>query len=129
MKVEAYFFLGVTAFFVVIGVIYWFTSYEDAGTTMLAACALLGVLAGGYLLLISRRIAPRPEDRPDATIADGAGTRTEFPAASIWPFALAFGATALATGFVFGVWVIVLGGAVFALAAIGYVAESRGQAE
>jgi hypothetical protein len=129
VKVEAFFFLGVTAFFVVIGVIYWFTSYEDAGTTMLAACALLGVLAGGYLLLISRRIAPRPEDRPDATIADGAGARTEFPAASIWPFVLAFGATALATGFVFGVWVIVLGGAVFALAAIGYVAESRGQAE
>ena len=129
MKVEAYFFLGVTAFFVVIGVIYWFTSYEDAGTTMLAACALLGVLAGGYLLLTSRRIAPRPEDRADATMAEGAGARTEFPAASIWPFALAFGATALATGFVFGVWVIVLGGTVFALAAIGYVAESRGQAE
>jgi len=129
MRVEAYFFLGVTAFFVVIGVIYWFTSYEDAGTTMLAGCALLGLLAGGYLLLISRRIAPRPEDRPDATMADGAGARTEFPAASIWPFALAFGATALATGLVFGVWVVVLGGVVFALSAIGYVAESRRGAE
>ncbi len=125
MKVEAYFFLGVTAFFVVIGGVYAFTSYEDAGTTMLAGCALLGLLTGGYLLLVSRRIAPRPEDRPDATIADGAGARAEFPAASIWPFALAFGATALATGFVFGVWVIVLGGTVFTLAAIGYVAESR----
>jgi Cytochrome c oxidase subunit IV len=129
VKVEAYFFLGVTAFFVVIGGIYAFTAYEDAGTTMLIACALLGLLAGGYLLLISRRIAPRPEDRPDATIADGAGARTEFPTASIWPFALAFGATALATGFVFGVWVIVLGGTVFVLAAVGYVAESRGGAE
>jgi len=129
VKVEAYFFLGVTAFFIVIGGIYALTAYEDAGTTMLAASALLGLLAGGYLLLISRRIAPRPEDRPDATIADGAGSRTEFPAASIWPFALAFGATALATGFVFGVWVILLGGAIFALAAIGYVAESRRQAD
>jgi hypothetical protein len=129
VKVEAYFFLGVTAFFVVIGGIYAFTAYEDAGTTMLIASALLGLLTGGYLLLISRRITPRPEDRSDATIADGAGARTEFPAASIWPFALGFGATALATGFVFGVWVIVLGGTVFALAAVGYVAESRGGAE
>ena len=125
MKVEAFFFLGVTAFFVVIGVLYWFTSYEDAGTTLLAACALLGVVAGGFLFLVSRRIKPRPEDRPDATIADGAGTRTEFPASSIWPFALAFGATALATGFVFGIWVIVLGGLIFGLAAVGYVMESR----
>jgi Cytochrome c oxidase subunit IV len=125
MKVESFFFLGVTAFFVVIGVIYWFTSYEDAGTTLLAACALLGVVAGGFLFYVSRRIKPRPEDRPDAEIAEGAGARNEFPAASIWPFALAFGATALATGFVFGIWVILLGAVIFGLAAIGYVAESR----
>ena len=47
MKVESFFYLGVTAFFVVVGTIYWFTSYEDAGTTMLAASSLLGLLAGG----------------------------------------------------------------------------------
>jgi hypothetical protein len=105
--------------------IYWFTSYEDAGTTMLAAGGLFGLLAGGYLFVQSRRIAPRPEDRVDAAIAEGAGPVSEFPATSIWPFALAFGATVLATGFVFGVWVILLGGSLFALAAAGYVAESR----
>src|SRR4029453_19538371 len=49
MKVESFFYLGVTAFFVVIGVIYLFTSYETAGTTMLAASSLLGLLAGGDL--------------------------------------------------------------------------------
>jgi Cytochrome c oxidase subunit IV len=125
MKVEALFFLGVTGFFVVIGGIYAFTAYEDAGTTMLAASALLGLLAGGYLLVQSRRIEPRPEDRPDASVAEGAGPVSEFPAASIWPFVLGLGATAVATGLVFGVWVLILGGGVFALAVVGYVSEGR----
>src|SRR5215211_6812205 len=106
MKVESLFYLGVTAFFIVIGAIYWFTSYEDAGTTMLAASSLLGLLAGGYLMLQSRKFPPRPEDRPDATLAEGEGPVDQFPASTIWPFVFAFGAVVFATGFVFGVWVI-----------------------
>ena len=98
MKVESLFYLGVTAFFVVIGTIYWFTSYEDAGTTMLAASALLGLFAGGYLLLQARRFPPRPEDRPDATLAEGAGPVDKFPASTVWPFVFGFGATVFATG-------------------------------
>ena len=125
MRVEAFLFLGVTAFFVVIGVIYALTAYEGAGTTMLAASALLGLLAGGYLWYHARRIVPRPEDRADATLADAAGTVTELPAGSIWPFVMAFGATALATGFVFGIWVILLGAGTLLFAATGYVMESR----
>ncbi|MGH9050322.1 MAG: aa3-type cytochrome oxidase subunit IV [Acidimicrobiia bacterium] len=125
MRVEAFVFLGVTAFFAVIGTLYWFTSYEDAGTTMLAGCALLGLLVGVYLLRWSRRIPARPEDRPDAALADGAGETTAFPAASIWPFVFGLGATAFATGFVFGVWIFVIGGAIFVLGVLGYVAESR----
>jgi hypothetical protein len=123
--VEAFVFLGVTAFFAGIGTLYWFTSYEDAGTTMLVGCALLGMLVGVYLLRASRRMQPRPEDRPDAALADGAGETAAFPAASIWPFVFGLGATAFATGFVFGVWIFVLGGAIFLLGVLGYVAESR----
>jgi len=112
MKVESFFYLGVTAFFVVIGVIYWFTSYEDAGTTMLAASSLLGLLAGGYLLLQSRKFPPRPEDRPDATLAEGAGPVDQFPASTIWPF-------------VFGVWVVLGGAIVLVLGVIGMIRQSR----
>jgi hypothetical protein len=125
MKVEAYFFVGVTAFFVVIASIYAFTSYEDAGTVLLIGAALLGLFLCAYLLRESRRIAPRPEDRPDATLADGAGATQDFPAASIWPFAFGFGATALATGVVFGIWIAIIGFALFVLGAVGYVLESR----
>jgi hypothetical protein len=127
VKVESLFYLGVTAFFVVIGAIYWFTSYEDAGTTMLVASALLGVLAGGYLLLQSRKFPPRPEDRPDATLEEGAGPVDEFPAPSIWPFVFGLGAVVLATGFVFGIWVILPGVALFALGVVGMILQSRGR--
>ncbi len=128
MKVEAFFFLGVTAFFVVIATIYALTSYEESGTVLLIGAALLGLFLCAYLLRESRRIEPRPEDRPDATLADGAGEVQAFPATSIWPFAFGFGATALATGLVFGVWVAVIGAALFVLGAVGYVLESRRQA-
>src|SRR5262245_52653450 len=63
MRTESRIFLGVTSFFVVIGTLYWFLSYEDAGAVMLAASACLGLLAGGYLFLQSRRFPLRPEDR------------------------------------------------------------------
>lgn len=125
MKVESLFYLGVTAFFVVIGTIYWFTSYEDAGTTMLAASSLLGLLAGGYLLFQARKYPPRPEDRPDATLADGAGPVDRFPASTVWPFVFGFGATVLATGFVFGIWVVLGGAIVLVLGVIGLIRQSR----
>ena len=128
MKVESLFYLGITAFFVVIGALYWFTSYEDAGTTMLVACALLGLLAGGYLLLQSRKYPPRPEDRPDADLAEGAGAVGEFPAPSIWPFVFGLGSVIFATGFVFGIWVLLPGAALLGLGVVGMILQSRGRA-
>jgi hypothetical protein len=128
VRVESLFYLGVTAFFIVIGTIYWFTSYEDAGTTMLAASSLLGLFAGGYLLLQARRFPPRPEDRPDATLADGAGPVDQFPASTIWPFVFGFGATVFATGFVFGIWVVLGGAVVLVLGIVGMIRQSRGTA-
>jgi len=128
MKVESLFFLGVTSFFILIGAIYWFTSYEDAGTTMLAASSLLGLLAGGYLFLQSRKYPPRPQDRSDASLEEGAGAVDEFPAPSIWPFVFALGSVVFATGFIFGVWVVVGGAAVLGLGIVGMIRQSRGGA-
>jgi Cytochrome c oxidase subunit IV len=126
VKVESLYYLGVTAFFVLIGAIYWFTSYEDAGTTMLVASALLGLLAGGYLLLQARKFPPRPEDRRDATLAEGAGPVDEFPAPSIWPFLFGLGSVVFATGFIFGIYVVIAGGAILGLGVIGMIRQSRG---
>ena len=46
---------------------------EWIGTTALALSFLLTAMCGGFFWFVSRRIDPRPEDRPDAEISDGAG--------------------------------------------------------
>jgi hypothetical protein len=127
MRDETRVFLGVTAFFVVIGIVYWFTSYEEAGAVMLAASALMGFVAGGSIWLLSRRAPTRPEDREDATLADGAGPVGIFATQSIWPFAVGLSAAVFASGFAFGVWLVMVGGAAFVLSILGYVLEARNE--
>jgi hypothetical protein len=127
VKTEARVFLGVTAFFVVIGLVYWFTSYEHAGSVMLAASALMGLLAGLSIWLLARGTPTRAEDRPDATVAEGAGTVDVFPTQSIWPFAVGLSGALLASGFAFGAWLVLVGSAVFAVSLIGMVREARNE--
>jgi len=74
----------------IVGAIYWFWSYEQGGTVMLAGTTLLGLLPGSYYLWWSTRMKPRPEDRTDATIEEGTGVIGSFPSSSIWPFILAW---------------------------------------
>jgi hypothetical protein len=125
MKVESLILLGIAFFFGVIGIIYWFTSYEDGGFLMLIGTTGLGLLPGGYLLWWSRRMKPRLEDDPDATIEEGSGTIDSFPSSSIWPFILGMGAFALALTFVFGIWLAPISAALIISAGIGATVESR----
>jgi hypothetical protein len=125
MRIEALFLLGLGVFFGVVGAIYWFTSYEDAGTMMLVGAGLLGLLPGGYYFYWHRRMGDRPEDRSDAEIADGAGTVDSFPGSSIWPFVLGMGAFFSALSMVFGFWLLPVGVGLILTALIGVTAESR----
>ena len=140
MKIESLFLLGVGVFFGCIGLIYWFLSYEDGGFLMLLGTTCLGFLPGGFYFYWHRRfkgyrfffwgrldrvVGDRPEDRPDATIADGAGVISSFPGSSIWPFILGMGAFTLLLAFVFGVWLFIPGASLLFTALIGVTAESR----
>lgn len=125
MKIESLILLGVGAFFAVVGLIYWFVSYEPTGTMLLVGTALLGVLPGGYYFFWYRRMGPRPEDRDDATMEEGAGVIDSFPSTSIWPFIFGVGAFVGLLAFAFGTWLAVPGALVILIAIIGYTAESR----
>ena len=125
MKVDGFFLAGIGIFFGIIGMIYWFTSYEDAGFVMLIGSALLGLLPGSYYLWWSYNMKPRPDDDPDADVAEGAGTVDSFPGSSIWPFLLGMGAMFICLTFIFGLWLAPLGGALILSAAIGVTVESR----
>ncbi|MCU1491064.1 MAG: hypothetical protein JWM85_2469 [Acidimicrobiaceae bacterium] len=125
MKVESHLLLFMASFGAVIALIYWFFSYDDGGTAMLTAFALLGLLPGGYYFWWSRRMAPRPEDRPEAKQSDGAGVVGAFPGSSIWPFVLGLGAAMTALALVFGFWSAIFGLTLAVSAVIGVIVESR----
>jgi hypothetical protein len=125
VRIEGLLLLGVAVFFGVVGLVYWFTAYEEAGFLMLTGTVLLGLLPGSYYLWWSTRMKPRPEDRKDATISDGAGIIGSFPGSSIWPFVLGMGLFLTALSAVFGLWLLAPGLSLVVSAAIGATVESR----
>ena len=125
MRVEAILLLFLGVFFGLVGVVYWFWSYEDAGTAMLVGTCTLGFLPGSYYWYWHRRMGKRVEDRDDATIAEGAGDIDSFPSTSIWPFVLGMGAFLTVNSLVFGIWLIFPGISLILTALVGVTAESR----
>jgi len=125
MRIESRIFIFIGAFFTLIGFIYWYTSYEDSGTVMLAGAAILGLLPGAYYLWWSRHMKARPSDDPEASIAGGSGTVGTFPGSSIWPFVMGMGAFFVGLSFVFGIWFVPVAAGLLISAAIGATVESR----
>jgi hypothetical protein len=117
--------LGLGAFFLATGIVYWLWSGEDAGGMMLIASGGLGFLPGGYYLWWSNRMRERPSDRSDATVADGAGVVDTFPGSSIWPFTLGMGAFCAGLALVFGTWFALPAAGLVIWALLGAVTESR----
>jgi Cytochrome c oxidase subunit IV len=125
VRVEAMLLLFLGVFFGIVGIVYWFWSYEQAGTAMLVGTSLLGFLPGGYYFFWHRRMGQRVEDRDDASIAEGAGDINSFPSTSIWPFVLGMGAFLTLLSLVFGIWLIFPGISLILTALVGVTAESR----
>jgi hypothetical protein len=125
MRVEAIILLFLGVFFGIVGIVYWFWSYEDAGTAMLVGTCTLGFLPGSYYFYWHRRMGARVEDREDASIAEGAGEINSFPGTSIWPFVMGMGAFLTVVSLVFGIWLIFPGISLILTALVGVTAESR----
>jgi hypothetical protein len=113
MKTEWRIFGGVAFFLAVVAVVYaWWTdhslgSVDWIGSVALVLSFLLCAMCGGYFWFVSRRIDPRPEDRHDGEIADGAGEVGFFSPGSYWPFGIAALASLTGLGLVFWMpWLI-----------------------
>ena len=124
MKAEAWIFGICAAFVVLVTPVYWFMSEDPTGTAALVMTALLAGLVFFYLYFHATRMEPRPEDRKEAEIADGAGELGFFPPYSWWPL---WCAATLAV-MVFGVamhawWLLVIGAILGAAALCGLVFE------
>ncbi|GGK66516.1 cytochrome c oxidase subunit 4 [Nocardia camponoti] len=130
MRLEARIFELLTAFFILVALIYGFftaqsrTGIEWAGLTGIVMTAGLSMIIGTYFRFVARRIDLRPEDYEEAEIVDGAGDLGFFSPGSFWPITLAAAGSVTAIGLAFfELWLIALGVVLVIGAAAGLVFE------
>lgn len=132
MKAEAWIFGVTTVFLVLVTPAYWFVTDSDehgtsgdwTGTSALVMTGLLTLMVTLYLGFHAKKMDPRPEDRADGEIAEGAGELGFFPPYSWWP--LWCGATlgVMVFGAAVGAWwLFIIGGVLGAVALSGLVFE------
>jgi hypothetical protein len=116
VKVEAWIFGSLTIFFVIVTPIYWFITVdpvtgapEITGVVALILTTLLVLMIWAYLLLVARRMQPRPEDRKEGEIAEGAGELGFFPPSSKWPLFLSLTFVPVVLAPVYGWWLMLIG--------------------
>ena len=123
MRMEARVFGVVTIFFLIVTPIYWLLSHEVTGTVALVVTFLLGLLLTFYLGFIASRLPPRPEDRNDAEVYEGAGEVGFFSPHSVWPLFVAASAAMVFLGLVIGWWLVIIGVPLLAASVVGWVFE------
>jgi hypothetical protein len=121
-RVGSQIFQYLTVFFLVLTVIYWFSSYEWAGTALLLLSGGLSAMTGGFLTLLDRRGGLRqelvPEDYEDREVLF-------LPHASIRPFWVGSGAVLMAAGLPLGNWLLVPGAVLVGIGLVGMIEEGR----
>jgi hypothetical protein len=124
VKVEAWIFAITTAFFVVVSPAYWLIAGDWTGTSALVMTTLLAAMVTLYLGFHAARMEPRPEDRKDAEISDGAGELGFFPPYSWWPLWCAASLGVIVYGVAIGAWwLVIIGFGLGAVALAGWVFE------
>jgi hypothetical protein len=124
MKAEAWIFASSAIFFLLVAPSYWLITGDPTGTSALVMTTLLAALVAFYLGFHASKMEPRPEDRIDGEIADGAGELGFFPPYSWWPLwaamtlALIVFSVAMATW-----WLFIIGVVAGVVALSGFVFE------
>ena len=120
IRVQYRVYLGIGIFLLLTGAVYWFLSYEDAGTVMLLLAGVLGLIIGVWIWLQARR--PSGSESVD----QGEPDETEWlPHASIWPFWIGLGSAFAAGGLAMSPWLVVPGVFVLLVGVVGWARQSR----
>ncbi|GAB4000342.1 cytochrome c oxidase subunit 4 [Glycomyces albus] len=137
MKTENKLFLIVMVSMFVFAGIYGYWTYSNENPAyghpgQIEVIGFIGLILSGcltgmiwlYFWMVSRRIDPRPEDRPDGEISDVAGEVGFFSPGSYWPLGLAATAVLAGLGVVFWLpWLMVAGGVALLMATGGLTFE------
>jgi len=111
-------FAGISVFMAVIGTVYWFASYEPAGTVMLGLAAALAGLCAVYLRVELGR----------ADTSEGHDEEQYLPHSSLWPFGIGVGALLAVNGAIVGFAFAIPGVVLLMFAVVGFVGQSRRRA-
>ena len=124
MKASWRLFGGLSAFYVLMTVIYWQVGGEPVGIGgMLLAACLAGMVAF-YVWFTQKRIGVTlPEDNLTAEIADGAGELGFYSPQSWWPLPVALSACTFGLGLIIGWWLSLIGVGALMISVIGMVTE------
>jgi hypothetical protein len=113
---EILYFAGIGAYGLGIGIVYWFLTYETAGSVLLT---VFGAGAVGFAVILglsrpARAVAVMPADAADA--AGAATTDSPFgsepgriPGPTLAPLEVGFGIAVASLSFAFGVWMLLAG--------------------
>ncbi|HEY3003623.1 MAG TPA: cytochrome c oxidase subunit 4 [Kribbellaceae bacterium] len=123
MKVEAWIFGILTLFAAVVTPVYWFLSHDPTGTSALTMTFFLALLVTVYLGVTAQRMEPRPEDRKEAEIVEGAGEVGFYSPYSWWPLWCALTLAVCVLGVVFGWWLFIIGVGVGIVTLSGFIFE------
>jgi predicted MFS family arabinose efflux permease len=118
LAVQSRMFLGISLFMALIGVVYWFASYEPAGTTMLGLSSALAAVCGVYLQIQNEHTDAEHDQEEEHYL----------PHSSVWPFGIGVGAVLAVNGLIVGVGYAIPGLVVLAVAIAGLISQSRRRA-
>jgi hypothetical protein len=124
MRSTSRIFSASAVFFFIVAAVYWFVSYEIAGTIMFGLWCVTLLFAAFFLDAAAKHGAPAGDD-PDLQPEDMAGQSIGvFSRGSGWPVVLAAGLTAGLAGLVYGTWLLIPGAVVTIAALIGLMRET-----
>jgi hypothetical protein len=110
---EVLYFAGIGSYGFVIGIVYWFLTYEAAGALLLT---VFGAAAIGFALLLTLSARGRPRDASGNPVSPQAGVEGSFgsapgriPGSSLAPLEVGFGIAVCSLSFAFGIWMLIGG--------------------
>ena len=124
MKTNWMLFVGLSIFYVIMTIIYWYVDGEPLGITGLMLSAGLAGMVGFYVWFTQKRIGTiLPEDNITAEIADGAGELGFYSPHSWWPLPTSASAVAVGLGLIIGWWFTLIAVSALVICVIGWVTE------
>jgi hypothetical protein len=119
------YFIALSAFGFGFGTLYWFLTYERAGSILLWSLGLTPLIVAAWVMRRRAFDGLGPQDDEDASPRDSAGEPVgSFPGPSIWPVFLVLGVIVTGAALVYGLLLLPVGIAIWAVAVVGLVRES-----